>query len=141
VATKITAPDWDQKSAASIYVNPSQPSIAVVIFYGNDQLIFSSLHKCGKYLHFACDNIAERAPIKRKPSIRTQATSIVTKVLKDWAPGHLLIGTGDHDNPKFISKLNLPKVWEKIPMLSNSDLSTRVKRFELTAIQVARYQS
>lgn len=31
-----------------------------------------------------------------------------------WEPGHILIETGDHQNPYLIENFELPKCWEKL---------------------------
>ena len=113
IAAKLTAADWTSQSRGSIFINPQQPSLAVSIFYKEAVIITASLHKCGKHLHFHTPKFEERVSIKKSPSIRTQATKIVGKFVKDWAPGTLLIGTGDHDTPHLIGDFSLPKIWEK----------------------------
>ena len=60
-----------------------------------------------------CDNFEERKMITKNPSIRTQATNIIRKVITDWDPGEVLIGTGNPDKPNLIKGLILPKWWEK----------------------------
>ncbi len=112
VAKKITASNWEQNSICSIYINPSQPSLAITLFYEKEILLTGWLHKCGEHLHFICDNFEERVPIKKSPSVRTQATKILSKVLDEWHPARILIGTGDENDPKIIDSLNLPRIWE-----------------------------
>ncbi|MDO9537075.1 MAG: HNH endonuclease signature motif containing protein [Thermoplasmata archaeon] len=112
VAKRITASDWEQKSFCSIYINPSQPTLAILLSYKNEILFTVSLHKCGKCLHFICDNFEERVPINKSSSVRTQATRILSKVLDEWHPAKILIGTGDEKDPEIIDNLNLPRIWE-----------------------------
>lgn len=112
VANRIAASNWEQNSICSIYINPSQPSLAIILLYEKEALLTGSLHKCGKYLHFICDNFEERVPIKKSASVRTQATRILSKVLDEWHPAKILIGTGDEDDPEIIDNLNLPLIWE-----------------------------
>jgi len=112
VAKRITASNWEQNSICSIYINPSQPSLAIILLYEKEVLLTALLHKCGKYLHFICDNFEERVPIKKLPSVRTQATGILSKVLDEWHPAQILIGTGDENDPEIIDNLNLPRIWE-----------------------------
>ena len=112
VAKRITASNWEQKSICSIFINTSQPSLAIILLYEKEVLLTGSLHKCGKYLHFICDNFEERVPIKKSPSVRTQATRILSKVLDEWHPAQILIGTGDEYDPEIIDNLNLPRIWE-----------------------------
>ena len=114
VATQLTASDWKQKSIGSIYINPAFPSLALTIFYGDEILYKAHLHKCkDNHLHFISDKFEESIPLKKNPSIRTQATEIMKKVVDAWEPGQLLIGTGDHDEPTIIKEFNLPYIWEK----------------------------
>lgn len=112
VAKKITSSNWNQKSICSIYINPSQPSLAITILYEKEILLTGWLHKCGKCLHFICDNYEERVPIKKLSRVRTQATRILSKVLDEWHPAQILIGTGDENDPEIIDNLNLPRIWE-----------------------------
>lgn len=114
VAIQLTASDWKQKSIGSIYINPTFPSLALIISYGDEILYKAHIHKCkDRHLHFQSDKFEERTPIKKNPSIRTQATEIIQKVVDTWEPGRLLIGTGDPDNPAIIKEFNLPYIWEK----------------------------
>ena len=112
VAKRITASNWERNSLCSVHINPSQPSLAIVLSYEKEVLPVGSLHKCGKYLHFVCDNFEERVPIKKAPSVKAQATRILSKVLDEWQPARTLIGTGDENNPEIIGNFNLPKIWE-----------------------------
>lgn len=112
VAKRITASNWEQNSICSIYINSLQPSLAIILFYEKEVLLTASLHKCGEHLHFICDNFEERVPIKKSSSVRTQATKILSKVLDEWHPAQVLIGTGDENNPEIIDNLNLPRIWE-----------------------------
>ena len=112
VAKRITASNWEQNSICSIYINPSQPSLTIILLYEKEVLLTASLHKCGKYLHFICDNFEERVPIKKSSSVRTQSTKILYKVLDEWYPAQLLIGTGDENDPEIIDNLSLPRIWE-----------------------------
>ena len=113
VVTRLTVGDWKENSIGTIYINPTFPSLALTVFYKDEVVFSASLHKCGRYLHFVCDNYEERTPIKKSPSIRTQATEIMQKVVSIWETGRLLIGTGDHDSPTITNKFHLPKIWEK----------------------------
>ena len=51
--------------------------------------------------------------IRRSPSVRTQATRMVRKFIREWEPGRVFIGTGDPDTPHLIDEFLLPKVWER----------------------------
>ncbi len=112
-AKKLTASDWKKKSICSIYINPKQPSLALIIFYNKKEVLRGSLHKCGNFLHYRCDNFEERKKINQKQNVRKQAIDIIQKVLSDWSPGIILIGTGNQDKPHTIKDISLPKCWEK----------------------------
>ena len=113
VVTRLTDPAWATDSLCCIYINPIQPSLALVFFLSKQQLLSGSLHLCqGKYLHYHSEGVNDRVPVKLKPSVRAQATRIVNHILNEWTPARTLIGTGDPDDPKIISDLKLPKVWE-----------------------------
>ena len=98
-----------------IYINPKTPSLALAFGLRDEHLFNGHLHLCqGKFLHYSCDDqIDERIAVQPKPSVRAQATSIVGRILKDWTPAHIFIGTGNPDHPKSIEELNLPACWEK----------------------------
>lgn len=113
VATKLTAPDWSTQSTGSVYINPKRPSLAIRIGYKGEEIISASLHKCGEYLHFQTPKVEERMLIKRRPSVRTQAAKIIQTFIKDWSPGTIFLGTGDHEEPHLINKILLPTVWER----------------------------
>jgi hypothetical protein len=113
IATKMTAPDWPMQSAGAVYINPNQASLAITIGYKNADIISAHLHKCGKYLHFQTPKFEERVLIRRSPSVRTQATRIVRKFIREWSPGRVFIGTGDPDTPHLIDEFLLPRVWER----------------------------
>jgi hypothetical protein len=114
LAKKITAVSWSSDSLCSIYVNPTTPSLAILIFLKQELLYRGHLHLCGDYLHYQCDKYNERVPIRDRPSVRTQATRIVERIINEWEPGRILIGTGDPDNPDLISGLELPEHWEQL---------------------------
>ena len=113
VATRLTAPDWSDQSAGTLYINPSEPSLARHIAYRDRAIVTASLHRCGNYWHFACEKYVERVPIHKHPSVRTQARAIVQKFINDWTPGKLLIGPGDPDAPALVPHVDLPRVWEQ----------------------------
>lgn len=114
VVARLTNPDWPTKSICSIYINPLRPSLAFVFSLADEMLFTGSLHLCnGKFLHYASDGIDEPFELNPQPSVRTQATRIVDHLLKEWAPAHVFIGTGDEHKPTMIQALQLPKVWEQ----------------------------
>ena len=110
---KLAAPNWHRDSAACIYINPYQPSLALLFSLEGREIFAGHLHLCQRrHLHFACDEYEERSSIKTFPSVRAQVTRIVTMLLKDWQPATVLIGTGNHDSPCLIPDLVLPRCWE-----------------------------
>jgi hypothetical protein len=115
VVTKMVDPRWDTQSLMSIYINPSNPSLAISVGLPDKEEIFSAhLHLCeATYLHLTCDYYDERIKVKKTPSVRTQATRICEKIISDWKPARLIIATGDHDEPEITNQFLLPKIWEK----------------------------
>lgn len=113
VVTRLTDPAWATDSACSIYINPDRPSLAIVIFLKQQQILSGNLHLCqGKFLDYSSESVDERVPIQPKPSIRAQAARIVHQLLREWSPSKVFIGTGDPDEPEIINTLILPKCWE-----------------------------
>jgi len=111
ITKKINSENWSKESIASIYVNPSFPSLAITISYNHEEVYSGHLHKCGDYLHYVSDNFEERVKVPKR-SVRTEVTRLVSKVLANWQPAHKFFGTGDPESPKLIKKLILPSVWE-----------------------------
>jgi hypothetical protein len=88
---------------ATIYINPDRPSLAIIFSYSDREIFTGNLHLCnGKYLHFSSDEYVERIQIRPSPSIRTQATRVIEKLLRDWRPSLTLFGTGGHQQPRII---------------------------------------
>ena len=113
VVARLTDPGWETESSASIYINPAQPSLAILISLRGEQMMQGHLHLCeGRYLHYHSESIDDRVPVKRQPSVRTQASQIVATVLHEWKPTMVFIGTGNPDKPQMIGDLALPKCWE-----------------------------
>jgi hypothetical protein len=114
VVIRHTDPDWPTDSSCAIYINPETPLITVLFFLRLEQLLVGSLHLCrgGRFLHYHSDGIDERVAVQPNPSIRAQATRIVRRLLKEWSPARVFIGTGDSDTPELIHELNLPAFWE-----------------------------
>lgn len=113
VAKRLTDESWSTDSLCAVYVNPTQPSLAITIALRDEVLYQGHLHRCGNHLHYMCGKYDERILITSKPSVRTQAARIVEKIIEDWEPSRVLIGTGDPDMPSLISDLELPYIWEK----------------------------
>ncbi|MDZ8226608.1 HNH endonuclease signature motif containing protein [Nostoc sp. ChiVER01] len=114
IAIQMTDPNWSTDSNCSIYINPNQPSLALLISFRDKVIYQSNLHLCqGKYLHYSGDFYDERIELKKRSSVRTQATKIMQKVVDNWQPSKIFIGTGDHDEPLLINGFELPLCWEK----------------------------
>lgn len=125
VVAKMTDPGWATESCCKIYIDPTQPSLALIILLREQPLVRGYLHLCqGKYLHYHynSEGVNSRVPLKPRLSVRAQATRIVKHVLDEWRPSKILIGTGDPDHPQTISDLRLPRIWE------NSAASKNPKR-------------
>jgi hypothetical protein len=115
VVTRHTDLDWPTQSACSIYINPDMPSLAIVFSLREKELCAGSLHLCqGCALHYQSEEFDERIAVTSSPSIRAQATRIVKKILKEWSPAKVFIGTGDPDAPELIDGLHLPGCWEEL---------------------------
>jgi len=113
IALKIASPNWSADSVCSVYINPNQPSLALVIALENELIYQASLHLCrGKYLHYSGEYYDDSIKVRKKPSVRTQATMIIQKVINDWEPSKLFIGTGEHEKPYLINDFQLPRCWE-----------------------------
>ena len=113
-AIQMTAGDWKEKSIGTIYINPTFPSFALSIFYGDEMLFQAHLHKCqDRHLHFISDKFEERIAVVKKASVKKQATDIKEKILATWQPGQVFIGTDNPEQPILIEKFKLPGIWEK----------------------------
>lgn len=112
--TRLTDPTWETDSICAIYINPSQPSLAISIGLPDQDLLSASLHLCkGINLHYMNNYYTENIPIRSHPSVRAQTSTIVRSVLTEWKPANIFIGTGDPDHPTLINELDLPPCWEK----------------------------
>lgn len=78
---RLTDPAWATDSTCSVYINPEEPSLAIVFFLGEHEVLSGSLHLCqGKFLHYASEGIDEPVPIQPELSVRDQAIRIVNAV-------------------------------------------------------------
>ncbi|MCA1494975.1 HNH endonuclease [Ensifer sp. NBAIM29] len=110
---RYTDPHWQTDSLASIYVNPDKPSLAIEVALRDQHLLSGSLHICeGRFLHYIDEYREDRIELRKSPSVRTQVSSLVNKVLGEWRPAEVFFGTGDPDNPLLIDDLELPQCWE-----------------------------
>ena len=51
-ARRVIANDWKEKSVATVYTNPEQASLAIVIFYNNEETMCMSIHRCGNKIRY-----------------------------------------------------------------------------------------
>jgi hypothetical protein len=112
-ARKLTSPTWNATSMCSICVNPTRASLVMLVSDDQGEAFTLALHRCGEFLHAETSTYQERLPILKKPSVRSQVTSIVEKALADWHPSTTIIGTGAEEAPAIIDDLVLPRHWEK----------------------------
>ena len=119
---KLTDERWSTNSIMSIYVNPKNPSLSISLGIGEEHLYCGWLHLCqNKFLHYVCDHYEERIRLKRKPSVRTQATRLVKRIMEEWNPAILFIGTGDHDSPEIVEEFNLPLCCTSVPTIIRTE--------------------
>ena len=116
LVVKLTDERWSAHSVMSIYINPDHPSLAVSLAFDGEHLYSGSLHLCqSQLLHYVCDYYEERIRLEKRPSVRTQATRLVEKLVEQWSPAKLFTGTGHHDSPEIVDEFVLPRCWEFEP--------------------------
>lgn len=110
---KLTKEDWNSESIATIYLNPNQASLAIIMFYKQEAIYTVSMHLCRGDLHiYDGESINETIRYNFFKSRRTQTKKVIKQILKTWNPGTIVIGTGDEDSPTIIPDLDLPIHWE-----------------------------
>lgn len=110
-AIKVAANDWKEKSVATVYSNPEQASLALVIFY-NDEVIYSvNTYRSNDLIKYKDYKGTKSAKLK-KNRVRKQVVTYVEQILKKWDVGLIFYGTGDPDDPTLTSKCELSKFWE-----------------------------
>ena len=96
IALKMTSPNWSTNSVCSVYINPNQSSLALTFFLEDEVIYQGSLHLCrGKYPHYLSNYYDESIKVKKRPSIRTQVTKIIQRVINNWEPSRMFISTGE----------------------------------------------
>ena len=109
-----TSPQWKCKSVCSVYVNPAQPSLMALVFFGKKEVFSWGLHLCKeRFLHVHTESYDERIRIRPRTSVTNQVEGLVNHVLRQWNPGKVFWGTGDSDQPVLTDKLQLPESWER----------------------------
>ena len=111
-ARKIVANDWRKKSIASVYINPTQSSLAIVIFYNEEEIMKMGIHRCGNKIKYM-DYKGTKSAKVRKFCVRKQVQTYVKQILKKWEVGHVFYGTGNVDAPTLLEHCELPLCWEK----------------------------
>ena len=81
---RLTDPTRLTESSCCIYINPTQPSLALVFFLRERQLLSGSLHLCqGKYLHIEVAHRPEHDPAI-VPDARIKELPELLGVLSDF---------------------------------------------------------
>lgn len=111
-ARKVIANDWKEKAVATVYTNPKQASLAIIIFYNNQVLMHMSMHRCGNKIKYADYKGVKSAKI-RPLKVRKQVNAYVEQLLEKWEIENVFYGTGNLDNPKLTKGCELPFCWEK----------------------------
>jgi len=114
LAIKLTSPDWNSLSLAAVYLNPWRPCAAISISLKGKTLYHGHLHFCnGTHLHYVCDYFEERERVP-KSQARLRARNLIQKILDDWQAAKIFVGTGRHNHPRILPKLNLPACWDRL---------------------------
>lgn len=111
-ARKLIANDWKENAVATVYTNPKQASLAIVIFYNNEELMHMSIHRCGnrlKYIDYKGVKSAKVRPLR----VRKQVNTYVKQLLEKWDIENVFYGTGNPDKPRLTKGCELPLCWEK----------------------------
>ena len=111
-ARKVIANDWKKKAVASVYTNPNQASLAIVIFYNNEKLMHMSIHRCGNKIKYT-DYKGVKCAKVRHMRVRKQVNTYVEQLLKKWDIENVFYGTGNPDEPRLTKGCELPLCWEK----------------------------
>ncbi len=111
-ARKLIANDWKENAVATVYTNPKQASLTIVIFYNNEELMHMSIHRCGnriKYIDYKGVKSAKVRPLR----VRKQVNAYVKQLLEKWDIENVFYGTGNPDKPRLTKGCELPLCWEK----------------------------
>lgn len=111
-ARKLIANDWKENAVATVYTNPKQASLAIVIFYNNEELMHMSIHRCGnriKYIDYKGVKSAKVRPLR----VRKQVNAYVKQLLEKWDIENVFYRTGNPDKPRLTKGCELPLCWEK----------------------------
>lgn len=110
-AKKIIANDWKEKSIATVYINPDQASLAIIIFYNNDVVYSIHMHRHGNIIKYIDYKGTKSAKVKLLKA-RKQVNAYILQIIEKWDVGMVFYGTGDPDNPTLIQECKLPLIWE-----------------------------
>ncbi|MCC8047139.1 MAG: HNH endonuclease [Clostridiales bacterium] len=113
-ARRVIEDDWENKAAASIYVNPYQPSLAITIFYDNEEVYTLSIHRHKDEIHYM-DYKGVRSEKAKMFQTRKYLKLYLEDLLQGWdiKSNRIFFGTGDPNNPTLTKELLLPAFWEK----------------------------
>lgn len=112
-AKKIIANDWKEKSIATVYTNPEQASLAIIIFYNNDVIYSVHMDRCGNKIRYTDYKGTKSAKIKPL-RVRKQVNAYVLQIIEKWDVGMVFYGTGNPDTPTLTQECKLPIFWERI---------------------------
>lgn len=110
-AKKILTNDWKEKSVATVYINPDQASLAILVFYNNDVVYSIHMHRCGNIIKYI-DYKGTKSTKVKLLKVRKQVNAYILQIIKKWDVGMVFYGTGDPDNPTLIRECKLPIIWE-----------------------------
>lgn len=111
-ARKVIANDWREKAVATVYINPKQASLAIAIFYCDEEIMHMSIHRCGDKIKYRDYKGAKSAKV-RPFRVRKQVRVYVNQLLEKWDIKTVFYGTGNVNNPRIIDGCELPLCWEK----------------------------
>lgn len=110
-AKKVIANDWKEKSVATVYTNPKQASLAVLIFYNNEEIARMYIQRCGNKIKYLDYKGVKSAKV-RMLNVRKQVKTYSEQLLKKWDVENVFYGTGNPDNPRLTKQCELPFCWE-----------------------------
>lgn len=119
-AKRVIANDWKEKSVATVYTNPKQASLAIVIFYNNEEIMCMSIHRCGNKIVYTDYKGVKSAKVKRL-KVRKQIKTYVGQLLEKWGVKNVFYGTGNPEEPRLTNSCELPFCWEQ-----NNDGSKKI---------------
>lgn len=86
LARKVIADDWREKSIATVYINPEQASLSIVIFYKNEEIMYMGMHRCGNRIKYTDYKGVKSAKVRRL-NVRKQVNAYIQQLLDRWSVG------------------------------------------------------